>query len=871
MNTDILLDQTTLTLTPNNRLRNALTEKLVRTSMLDNETSAVTSPNIMTIADYVSYVWEHLQLHSEPYSLKHSLMTAEMELLIWVQAIEAATTINTIMSPSELAEQAISAQRRLALWKINNFNVDTQEQECFLAWQKMASTLAGDMITVEAAIAHIIRLTGSDLLPSFKHICIFSFDDIPPLHQELFSAISGPAECLESDLSNSELATPYRLENWDNASQMENVARWANTQLERNPQARLAIVIPDLTAKREQIIDALDSVFEPQACLPSTPHYTKPYNITAGRNLGQEGVVMVAMDMLNMGIGEHATNDILNLVRSPFLGSSQKERAVRARFDTYVRERRSTRLALIDVTTMSECPKALSICLGNFISRLANRPDKASLVAWVRLFEAALNAAGWPGERNLSSEEYQAMVQFVRLMQNLPQSIPDREEITFSKALFYLKRTLSCAVFAAQTKDSPIQVMGLLEAAGLTFDSMVIMDVNETIVPATASPSPFISLHTQVEYGMPHASAERELAFFEFVISRYQRSCSTLVYSYCLTNGDAELRASDFVVGEMLCDTDFASTGIEYSSALYKAIPTQVLNDMPVPFKAGEKTTGGVSVIKNTNACPFNAFITNRLSVYEIEVPKEGLSAAERGDLMHLSMYYFWSKIMTQKALLGMTESELAAELDVAIQKAFTNFNNRIDIDMTLRNMESQQLLAAMKNWMDIEKQRAPFIIKSLERTTETTIAGLTLRIRIDREDYIKDEHGKFTIELPIDYKSGKISIATLHADSMVEPQMPIYATCTDSKANGVALARINKNSSELIGIVNVNSPDNRLATPKTVRSNFSTSWEGIIQEWKDKLEDIADIYMSGQSLITPSNNSCQFCRNHLICRVNAT
>ncbi len=86
--------------------------------------------------------------------------------------------------------------------------------------------------------------------------------------------------------------------------------------------------------------------------------------------------------------------------------------------------------------------------------------------------------------------------------------------------------------------------MGLLEASGLRFDHLWIMGLHDEALPAAPSPNPFIPISMQHEYGLPHSSSDRELAFGGKLMERLLASAPDIVLSYPETEGDRALAPS---------------------------------------------------------------------------------------------------------------------------------------------------------------------------------------------------------------------------------------------------------------------------------------------------------------------------------------
>ena len=99
-------------------------------------------------------------------------------------------------------------------------------------------------------------------------------------------------------------------------------------------------------------------------------------------------------------------------------------------------------------------------------------------------------------------------------------------------ALAMLRRCCENRISQPQTADARIQVLGPLEAAGLSFDALWICGLEAGRFPAPARPNPFIPIPLQRRLDMPHASADREWRFATVLLDQFCRGAGQLIASY---------------------------------------------------------------------------------------------------------------------------------------------------------------------------------------------------------------------------------------------------------------------------------------------------------------------------------------------------
>ncbi len=90
----------------------------------------------------------------------------------------------------------------------------------------------------------------------------------------------------------------------------------------------------------------------------------------------------------------------------------------------------------------------------------------------------------------------------------------DGRKVNYAEFLEVTQRHAGQMIFAPESRDAPVQILGPLEAAGLTFDALWFLGADDISWPAAARPHPFLPRSLQRKHRMPHAdsAADWELA-----------------------------------------------------------------------------------------------------------------------------------------------------------------------------------------------------------------------------------------------------------------------------------------------------------------------------------------------------------------------
>jgi hypothetical protein len=86
--------------------------------------------------------------------------------------------------------------------------------------------------------------------------------------------------------------------------------------------------------------------------------------------------------------------------------------------------------------------------------------------------------------------------------------------------------------------------------------------------------------------------------------------------------------------------------------------------------------------------------------------------------------------------------------------------------------LEETRLIDLVTEWLEFERTRVPFVVARAELDVIRAIAGLTLKLRLDRVDRLND--GSFLV---IDYKTGDVSADSWELPRPEDVQLPLYAT----------------------------------------------------------------------------------------------
>ncbi len=261
--------------------------------------------------------------------------------------------------------------------------------------------------------------------------------------------------------------------------------------------------------------------------------------------------------VLELGLGRISSEDLGALLRSPFLGGAAVERSRRALLDVVCRRgepvvRFSELLRLAqdkdaDGQWRAHGAPLLAARLEEWRRLQDGAPTLQLPSAWAEAVARGLMALGWPGDRSLDSDEYQTVDAWRELLAMLSSLDEITGRMDYAAALRSLARMAAERIFQPKSPEVPVQVMGLLEAAGLEFDCLWITGLHDAAWPASPRPNPFIAIELQRRHALPHASAAREFEFASRLSAGLLSCAPEIIVSHPRRSGDDDLRPSPFI------------------------------------------------------------------------------------------------------------------------------------------------------------------------------------------------------------------------------------------------------------------------------------------------------------------------------------
>ncbi len=846
--------------TPNRRLAQALAAEFDQRQLAAGR-AVWESADILPLASFVERLYDDA-LHSEAGAALPLLLTPDQAQALWEEVIRGSRAGKDLLALPETAARAAEAWALAHGWQLldalDRIPLD-EDSAAFAGWARVyGARTKRDGATDAARLPAVVAdLLDDAAVKRPKLLVAYAFDVVTPQQRAFLQALAARGVELAACGPVRGARTAVRVAALDARDEMLRAARWARARLEANAGARIGIVVPDLAARKGALRRALAQTMDPGRSAP-----VPPFNVSLGDPLTATPLVAHALAALALGGRELDFERASSLVRSPFIGGGDTELAPRARLDARLRQRAEPLVRLDRLVEMADGTPILARLLGAYAAFRRERLLAPRAPGdWARAFSEALSLLGFPGERTLDSAEYQTLQKWHEVLARFATLDRVAGPLRFDEALGRLGRMAAGTLFQPEMPEVPVQVLGVVEAAGMTFDHLWVMGLSDEAWPAAPHANPFLPRALQRAAGVPNASPVAALERARALTAEWLGCAGEVVLSHPRREGDRDLAPSPLIAG--LAEGELPLP--EYPTwrdAIHGAAAVERVDDGPAPaLSAAEPVHGGAALVKDQAACPFRAFATHRLRAAGVGAPHTGLDATERGTLVHRVLAAAWGEMKDRRALDALDPSALEALLRVAADEAIRR--QRRDRPTTLggrfAEIERERLVRLARDWLAVERGRGDFTVTATETQRDAPLGPLKLRLRLDRVDATASGE-----RLVIDYKTGRAAVPALLGERPDEPQLPLYLTVAEPDAGAIAFAQVRAGDMRFVGLAR--DPG---VLPGTKAPD--TTWDGQRAAWRAALARLADEFATGHAAVAPKRGAqtCRLCDLQPLCRIH--
>ncbi len=872
--------------TANARLARAVTGAVDRVQVTAGRASWE-APDVLPWAAFLARCHEEA-LYGPGGPVVPALLTPAQAQLLWEDAVQSGPWRERVPAVAATAALAARAWEIAHAWHLEGAvegEGGSDDARAFAAWcaHYRRRTRRDNLVDAARLPALLAERYANGSAHPPATLVAYGFELLTPQQEDFLGACARAGARVERCAAPPVAAQVRRTTFESPRQELEHAARWARQRLEASvaqPAPRIAVVVPRLEQRRAEVARVFARTLAPGGGAEPL------FNLSLGAPLAAFPLVDAALAVIGLAGAPLAFERVSALLRSPFVAGGEAEMAGRARLDAALRTLAPATLSANRLRTLlpeavarrgaPACPR-LDALLARLIAACGD-DARASSHDWARRFTALLDAAGFPGDRALDSTEFQTLDKWREALAEFAALGTVAPAWSAAEARARLARLCADTLFQPASGDAPVQVLGILESAGLAFDHLWVSGLTEEEWPLPARPHPLIAPDLQRRAGIPEASAERSLAVDMALTEAWRGAAPEVVFSSAHADGDRELLPSPLVASvaetprSALGIADYPSLARAQLAAADRAGARGTRADTPAPALALATAPGGTGVLADQAACPFRAYAHYRLGARALESPEAGLTAPERGTLLHALMAHLWSALGGQAALAAADPERLAALVDAAAVHAVARLRAERPgrLEGRFAVLERERLGRIAREWLEVERARPPFEVEMREARVALAAGSLHLTGRVDRVDRLQD--GGVAV---IDYKSGRVNPGAWLGPRPDDAQLPLYALALGAAQEVRAVAFASLKVGEL-GFAGLARDEGLLPGVGTVAQHRSAgrhaaSWDELVALWRRELAALGDEFARGEARVDPKRGlaTCRGCDLRALCRVH--
>jgi ATP-dependent helicase/nuclease subunit B len=850
------------------------------------------SPAIFDLQAWLATQWQQLLLTGAESRL---LLTTLQEESVWSGIVRPAMESRSLVSPNDVARLAQSAYATLAAyrgtaklrqgeWDVRPHDdtspvSELRESELFRRWALEFERECGRRTWLSAAMLPgvLADAYANQRIASPDGIVWSGFDRVTPAEAALRKSLPNSG-CTQHQFAWALQSQPRRIAAQTIDQEMEACATWVGAYLQQHSEARVGVLVQNVTSIRAQMDRVFRRVLMPESAGLRQIAQRPVYEFTLGLPLGDVPMVRAALLLLRWLDKPLEQEQISWLLTTGFFGNSDDVGPLAA-VDARLRqedllppeegldallsrlERVSTNMA---TTRWTGRMRQANASMGPLLNR------ERRCRQWLASIDEALAIAGWPGTRADDSVNYQVRERWERVMQELASLDFNDGRLTYKHFLEHLDGHARASIFSAESEDAPVSISGVLESAGRAFDAVWMLQTTDEAWPAKSPADPLLPGWLQRELGIPRGDATEDKSFSAVVTNRLQASSVELIFSYAREGPTGAQRASALIA-------DLPEASVAASTTAGSPLLVELFeDDLAIPWPGGEHIAGGQSVLKKQAACPFQAFADRRLGGRETRSSEHGLDPLQRGKLVHTVLETLWMDAR-MRGSAGLKATISRGELDGCIaehvQRGLTKYRPHAGSwESAYLALEEQRLCQLVQAWLLYEVRRADFVVEHVEAKQTIEIEGLRLDVRMDRIDRV--ENGRVLI----DYKTGNVNAKQWTGDRPDEPQLPLYAVAGNvGELRDVYFAQLrqgkdrpDRKGTDQPRFVGALTGDSSPLLPGKQPENAADAFEAMRLEWRQTLGALSHEFQSGAASVDPKDypTTCKFCAFSGLCRV---
>ncbi|MCK5856976.1 MAG: PD-(D/E)XK nuclease family protein [Bacteroidales bacterium] len=403
-----------------------------------------------------------------------------------------------------------------------------------------------------------------------------------------------------------------------------------------------------------------------------------------------------------------------------------------------------------------------------FAQKIGSPQDILSFID--NILQELFDQLGDSNEAKMDREFLFHYLTLLRRLQDLLSDHPYIKHLTTLKNLFISLASAQGIPFVGEPLMG-VQIMGMLETRALDFENLILLSVNEGMLPKSHVYQSFILPDIKRELGLPLPVDNDSVFAYHFY--RLLQGASNIHILYNTQNDSMGQGELSRYVQQIEWELKEVNPKVEISHKLYHTPLLSENFDRKIQFpkddyalnrlkRIAEGSGFSPSTLNNYLACSLKFYFQRILGMYTEEEVEETLAANTQGTVIHgvLEDFYLRKKgrLLSESFLNDITK-EYKAELEKRFRKEFKKGDIDHGQNLLFRKVAERFVEHFISNERKMLKDGIPCTILDLELDLKRSIniehQGVDMQINFrgnaDRIDRLGD-----TVRV-IDYKTGKV------------------------------------------------------------------------------------------------------------------
>jgi ATP-dependent helicase/nuclease subunit B len=699
--------------------------------------------------------------------------------------------------------------------------------------------------TLPLRIAAAIR---SGALPAPETVMLAGLEAPAPIEEDLFQVLSENCEVVVSHLPEGTGAGVQAVSLSDPEQEILYLGQTLVHSCQELRPGAIGVVVPNLERYALPLKKTLATLLgHPENSREAT------FNITLGTPLLGHPLVQAAFLPLRFLVEDEQRRHLIALLLSPYYRVWSRHRHELARLDRCWREERpDSDLEALFAAGRRQAPQLMSYLApmgGDLLQSLAplRYAGPCPAARWKELLESLWNSLQFPV---LADEADRIALRHLQTV--LTDLAVDLGSSSLDIAMFlsWCRHALAQEVFqVGASEQAGIQVLGLIEARGLTFQRLFLVGLTSTALPQPVRPLPFLSPEERrrirgatlkSQYDFARASFHHLLAAApEIILTRPEQVEGEPMPATRFWNESWRSAAVP-----LWQSPDAAWARATWLRSSWRGLtqppqPEPEAEMLAPPIRLPETIT--VSALAVACRCPFRFLLEELLGLKQLSEPVEGLRPERRGQAIHKVLACITRRLRPHQEEGNLEWQRVLPDIEDCVDEVLAEVASD-----PFWQVERRRWLGGehglLRQWLEEEARHLGSGWRWLAE--EIPFSGVTLegwpvqlRGRIDR----LDRHSEAGL-CCWDYKSGTSPRAAEVFDLLSEPQLPAYLLAL--RQGLVEVGAFLENQALRAGYISLKSEkETRLhslgADPER--------WQRFLETWQEHLAELGRNLQQGR------------------------